>query len=297
MLVETAIDQYLSYLKSEKGLAAHTLEAYSQDLQRLARYLEQRRISSIEAVDRAVLFEFVAACSKLKLSVATQRRVMVSLRQLFRFLTLEKLVDSNPMSRIALPKLKRSVPYSLSLEEVDQFLGAIDRNTPLGLRDAAMVEMMYGAGLRVSELVNLTIPQLKLSEGFVWVTGKGNKQRIVPLGEPAVQAARDYLEQARPIWLKGRSTAEVFLNRSGDPISRQGFWQLIKRYALKAGITQRLSPHGLRHSFATHLLERGADLAILQTMLGHADISTTQIYTHVSQARLRGIHKRYHPRS
>jgi integrase/recombinase XerD len=222
---------------------------------------------------------------------------MVTLRQFFRFLVSEHCLVSNPMVRLPLPKMPRHIPQTLSVDEVERFLAAINRQTELGRRDAAMIELMYGSGLRVSELVEMKMSQLKLEQGFVLIIGKGNKQRIVPMGEAAVGALQVYLKEVRAKWLKAHRSEAVFLNRSAAALSRQGFWQLIKRYALLAGVPQAISPHSLRHSFATHLLERGADLAILQSMLGHADISTTQIYTHVTQARLRTIHQKFHPRN
>ncbi len=293
---DNQIDQFLNYLKVERGLARNSLEAYSQDLKKFSLFLDQRKINHVEEIDRAMAIDFLSEQQQLGLAHTSQRRLMVTLRQLFRFLIMEKVMEVSPMERIPMPKLKKTIPYTLTVEEVDAFLAVIDRRSPLGKRNLAIVELMYGAGLRVSELVQLSMDQLKLEQGFVWVTGKGNKQRMVPIGEPAVAAVEGYIKEVRPAWLRGRSSNWLFLNRSGKRLSRQGCWQMIKQYALAAGITQAISPHSLRHSFATHLLERGADLAVLQTMLGHADIATTQIYTHVTQARLRQIHRKFHPR-
>lgn len=295
--IDHAIDQFLHYLKVEKGLAAATISAYAADLAKLHQAAEKAGATRLEQLNRQLLIEFCLTLAAGGLSSTSQRRVMVAWRHFCRFLCNESWMQDNPMARIPLPKTGLRIPKAISLDEVESLLAAPDPKTELGKRDRAMLEIIYAAGLRVSELVAMRVDQLKLEQGFVWVVGKGNKQRVVPIGETASAAVECYLKEARPKRLGDRTSPWLFLNRMGKPLSRQGFWQNIKRYALKANITKPLTPHSLRHSFATHLLERGADLAILQALLGHADISTTQIYTHVSKERLRHIHQKHHPRA
>ena len=296
---DEAIDQFVEYLKIEKGLAKNSLEAYSQDLRQLQYFLDQEHIRTLKDITSDLMQNFVHQAAKRGLQAASQRRMLVTIRQLFQFLEVEHGIQNNPVNRLPLPKLRQSLPDSLTLEEVERLLAAPNLQTSLGKRDKAMIELMYASGLRVSELVGLTTERLKLEQGYVLVTGKGCKQRIVPMGELASDAVKVYMREARAEWQKKsrRQTAKVFLNRSGTGLSRQGFWQLVKRYGSRIGINKHFSPHSLRHAFATHLLERGADLKVLQALLGHADISTTQIYTHVAQARLRQIHAQHHPRA
>jgi len=214
----------------------------------------------------------------------------------FRFLRIEGKIGHNPSRLVASPKLPKRLPKTFSLEEVENLLASPDPSTNLGLRDQAMLELLYATGLRVSELIGLKISNLNLEAGFVRTIGKGAKERMVPVGEKALDVTRHYLSQARQNLLKGRSSSHLFLNARGKPISRQGFWKIIRKYGIIAGIKNEITPHSLRHSFATHLLERGADLRAVQIMLGHADISTTQIYTHVTGERLKQVHEKYHPR-
>jgi integrase/recombinase XerD len=230
--------------------------------------------------------------------VRTQARHLVAIRQFFRFLLKEKVVVVDPVGDIEMPKPAKKLPQFLDVDEVERLLRAPDTQTPRGLRDHAMLEVLYATGLRVTELVTLPADGLDLERGFVLVRGKGNKERIVPLGEHALRATRLYLATARPTFLKGEQTSSsLFLRGGGEAMTRQGFWKLLKGYALAAGITRPLSPHKLRHSFATHLVERGADLRAVQAMLGHADLSTTEIYTHVNRERLRQIYGAHHPRA
>lgn len=296
MQLTTAIDHYLHYLKAERGLAANTLMAYAQDLQKFLAYAESQKLLEITVWQPPQLLAFVGKMAEQKSHVNSQRRLMVTLRQFFRFLNEEQHLPNNPMHQVPMPKVKKKLPQVMSLADIEKLLAAMDLNTDLGKRDLAMLELMYAAGLRVSELTTLKPEQLKLDGGYVRVMGKGSKQRIVPMGEPAQAALRCYIEQVRPRWLKSQRPVGLFLNRQGGQLSRQAFWQNLKRYARIAGISSAFTPHSLRHSFATHLLQHGADLAVLQGMLGHADLTTTQIYTQVATTQLKKVHQKYHPR-
>jgi integrase/recombinase XerD len=290
------LDRYLTYLTVEKGLSAKTLEAYSRDLQRFLNFLDGQGVTAVAAVETATILRYVIQLREDGLNARSRARHLVSIRGWFRFLFNEKLVSRDPSRRIDLPKSGRRLPGVLSLQQVQRLLEAPDPAQPTGVRDGAMLELLYAAGLRVSELVALKTRDPNLEAGFVRVFGKGGKERIVPFGAYARDKLRAYLETARPALLHGQPSAYLFVARAGKPLSRQGFWKLLKRYALQAGIGVDVSPHVLRHSFASHLLEGGADLRAVQTMLGHADIATTQIYTHVAAERLRQIHRRFHPR-
>ena len=222
---------------------------------------------------------------------------MVSVKQFFKYLLSEKVLSEDPTAHIKTPKMKKAIPGVISLDDVESILAAPDESTPEGLRDAAMLEILYATGIRVSELIGLKLNDVNFELGFVVVYGKGSKERVVPIGDKAKDKLLAYLRDSRPALLKGRESKALFVTRRGAGMTRQGFWKIIKAQALRAGVTKKISPHTLRHSFATHLLERGADLRTIQIMLGHSDISTTQIYTHVESERLKEIHKKYHPRS
>ena len=290
------IDDFLNHLKVEKGLAILTLEAYSRDLRRYAEWLAERGIESAAGVSRKDVSDFLLSLARRKLDPKSINRNLVAVRGLHKFLKRERRVAIDPTELVTGPKTWRKVPQVLSLVEVDRLIAAPDENTPLGERDRAMLEVLYASGLRVSELVGLTLDQLDLQRGLIRAFGKGSKERLVPMGEVAVTRVREFLAGPRNRLLQGRASHFVFVNRNGARMSRQGFWKNLRKYALLAGINRRISPHKLRHSFATHLLERGADLRTVQAMLGHADISTTQIYTHVNRARLKAIHAQFHPR-
>ena len=290
------VDRYLDFLVVEKGLSRKTIAAYSSDLMRFGRYLEERRRTLLAAIDTALLLEYLIFLRKAGLGARSRSRHLVALRGLFRFLTIEKVIDKNPARQIDLPKTGLQLPDVLSVDDVNALLAAPDRNRPEGLRDAAMLELLYGAGLRVSELISIETTAVNLEGGFARVLGKGNKTRVVPIGRLAIAAVQDYLDRARPVLLKDRSCRHLFVTRRGSAMTRQSFWHLIGRYGRIARLTKKITPHSLRHSFATHLLEGGADLRAVQMMLGHADIATTQIYTHVAQQQLLAAHKKYHPR-
>lgn len=293
---DVLVDQYLTHLQVEKGLARKTIEAYSRDLVRFIDYLDTSAIDHISAVDTAAILRHLIALRKDGLGARSRARHLVALRGLFRYLMHEKIISHNPVKLVELPKSTLKLPDVLTRDEISRLLKAPDLSKPRGLRDAAMLELLYAAGLRVSELVNLKTQDVNTEAGFVRVFGKGSKERVVPFGQFARQRLNDYMETGRPDLLKNNVSAFLFTARAGKPMTRQGFWKLLKRHALTAGIHKKITPHSLRHSFASHLLEGGADLRAVQVMLGHVDISTTQIYTHVAREHLIRIHRKYHPR-
>jgi integrase/recombinase XerD len=290
------LDQFLHYLVVEKGLSQKTLEAYSHDLNRFVEFLEGKGKKDILGVDKFDVRAFLLELRRYELSTRTMVRNLVAVRTFFRFLVQEGKLESNPADGIASPEIAKKLPEILTLNEVEQLLEQPNPQTPLGIRDRAMLEMLYATGMRVSELMQLPMNQANLEGGYVVVYGKGSKERAVPLGSEALKWVALYLEQVRDGLSKRKETPFLFVGRSGKGMTRQQFWKSIKAYGRKAGIRKRISPHLLRHSFASHLLERGADLRSVQMMLGHADISTTQIYTHVTGERLKKVHKRHHPR-
>jgi integrase/recombinase XerD len=295
--LDSHVDDFLNHLKVERGLSPLTLEAYGRDLKKYVGFLEKKGVREIGRVTRAEVTGFLAALTKAKLDAKTITRNLVAVRRLHKFLLAEKAAATDPTAKVEAPKTWRTVPQVLSFDEVDRLLEAPDETTALGVRDRAMLELLYATGLRVSELVGLEPSQLDLDRGLVRAFGKGSKERLVPMGDAAITAIRGYLTEARGELARGRGARPLFLNKNGRSMSRQGFWKNLKRHARTARISKPLSPHKLRHSFATHLLERGADLRAVQAMLGHANISTTQIYTQVNRARLKEIHAKFHPRS
>jgi integrase/recombinase XerD len=297
MQTDAAIDLFLSWARVEKGLAENSLEAYGRDLSQLAAHLAQAGVHDVEDVKTHHVLSHLVAMSRAKLGVRSQTRHLVAMRQLFKFLLKEKAIREDPVAEIELPRPVKELPSFLDVAEVERLLAVPDQTTARGVRDRAMLETLYATGLRVSELVTLPAESVDLQRGFLIVRGKGNKERVVPLGEQAVAALTQYLERARPDFLKGRASDFLFLRTGGEPMTRQGFWKLLKQYAREAGVTKPISPHKLRHSFATHLVERGADLRAVQAMLGHADLSTTEIYTHVNRERLRQLYGQHHPRA
>jgi integrase/recombinase XerD len=296
--VSARVDEYLAHLRYERRLAAHTLESYARDLTALAAYAagqEQR----VERLSRRDLEAFVRQDMTEGKSPRSVARRVACVRGFYRFLTVHQHVTDNPAVDLQAPRAWKVLPKFLALEQVDALLQAPDVRTARGLRDRALIELLYATGLRVSELVALRPQDLHLEAGYLTTTGKGQKQRIVPVGDEATQWVLRYLREARPALLGARTSPRVFVNaRGGGPgITRVGFWKILKGYGKTLGFARQLSPHVLRHSFATHLLERGADLRAIQMMLGHADLSTTQIYTHVLDARMRALYDRFHPRA
>lgn len=290
------LDSFLNMLTVEKGLAQNTLEAYSRDLNQLVYFLKSRGVHSWREVDAVRLRHYLSWLRGRGLGARSIARNIVAVRQLHRFLEKEEVITKNPVPSFFLQRASRKLPHTLGREEVQSLLNQPDPSALLGLRDRAMIELLYATGVRVSEIISLQTHQLNLEGDYLTVKGKGAKVRVVPFGKWAKEILMRYLKEARPKLARGRASAFLFLTRSGKALTRQGFWKLIRRYALAAGIEKRVTPHTLRHSFATHLLEGGADLRAVQSMLGHADISTTQIYTHVDSSRLKQAHRKYHPR-
>ena len=289
------IDQYLDHLRVERRLADQTLESYARDLAALAAFAAgaDRRP---EALDRHALEAFVRQQMTRGLSPRSVARMVAAVRGFYKFLVLDRRLATSPADDLRPPAAWPALPKFLSIEDVDTLIAQPDVTTPLGLRDRAMIELLYATGMRVSELINVRAADLHLDDAYLTCIGKGNKERIIPIGAAASDWVQRYQKTARRELMKGRSSPRLFVNARGGPISRVGFWKILKRYGMKANLPRGLSPHVVRHSFATHLLERGADLRAIQLMLGHADLSTTQIYTHVLEARLRRVYDRFHPR-
>ena len=290
------VDRYLAHLRVEAGLSVHTIEAYRSDLRQFLLTLGDEGVADVRQVVPPHVTAFLARVHQRGRAATSRVRYLAALRGFFRFLQAEQVIDRNPMETVAGLKTGLTLPRTLSEQEVTALLDLPSGTRPEQQRDAAMVEVLYAAGLRVSELVGLRVADVRLDVGYVQVTGKGNKQRIVPIGDLARDKLVRYLESARPQLLKGRTSPSLFVTRRGGGLSRQNFWMLLRLRARRAGIPSSISPHVLRHSFATHLLDHGADLRAVQTMLGHASISTTQIYTHVERRRLTQVHERFFPR-
>ena len=301
--MKAVIDGYLDHLRVERRLAAHTLESYGRDLAALAAFAAAAGRSA-ETLDRAALEAFVREQITRGLSPRSVARLVAAVRGFYRFLVLDRRLEHSPADDLRPPRAWPALPKFLSLDEVDRLIAAPDVSTPLGIRDRAMIELLYATGLRVSELIGVRSEDLHLDEQYVTCVGKGSKERLVPIGEEAARWVRRYHREARPQLVKkpsahrprARTRDVLFVNARGGPLTRVGFWKILKQYGRQAHLPRMLSPHVVRHSFATHLLERGADLRAIQMMLGHADLSTTQIYTHVLETRLRNVYDRFHPR-
>jgi integrase/recombinase XerD len=297
MEISATISSFLTHVKVDKGLSSNTVSAYRRDLVKFDVFAQKRKLS-LEGVSRDDLVDFLASLYRMNLESRTVARHLVTLRNFFRFAQIQELIAADPSINLESPKIRRSLPGYLRLEEVERLLEQPDSTTALGLRDRAMLEILYSTGLRVSELIGLRVSDLDSKVGCVRCIGKGDKERIVPVGRKALVMVEKYLRDARPKLLgKLRGSPTLFVNRRGVSLSRVGVWKILSGYGKRAGLRVSLTPHMLRHSFATHLLERGADLRSVQLMLGHADISTTQIYTHVVEERLKQIYKAHHPRA
>lgn len=294
--MNTFLDLFLNYLTVEKGLSKNTLESYARDLSRYFDFLEKQGKTAPEAVTSLDVASFLAALKDVGLKPRSRARALSAVRMFHRFLVLEQFAQENPTSVIEAPKFLQKLPSFLSFREVEALLAAPVGNEPQELRDRAMLELLYATGLRVSELVGLRVRDVNINAGYLLAFGKGSKERLVPLGESAGRAVAEYLSFGREKLRRERDTEALFLSRLGEGMTRQAFWNIIKKRARQAGIRTTISPHTLRHSFATHLLENGADLRSVQIMLGHADLATTQIYTHITRERLRRIHEKFHPR-
>lgn len=290
------LDSFINYIYVIKGLSNNTLESYQRDLMKFTAFLDGIGIDDFADVKYSHLLEFMNKLSSDGVKSNSLARSLSSIRQLFKYLISEKIVKEDPTYFIKTPRLRQPLPKVLRVDEVDRLLEVQDESKLEGCRDRAMFEVLYATGIRVTELVKLKLNNVNFDLGFIIVFGKGAKERIVPLGAKAQEKLKSYLAAARSELLKGKTSESLFVTRRGKHMTRQGFWKLVKMYAVKAEITKPITPHTLRHSFATHLLERGADLRSIQLMLGHSDISTTQIYTHIERERLKQIHRDYHPR-
>jgi integrase/recombinase XerD len=292
---EDALRLFLEYLAVEKGLARNTILSYARDIRKFLGFVVAGKLVWNRVTEEGIV-RFIHKESQAGLSARSLARLISTLRSFFKFLVLSGFVKKDPSSQLTTPSTWRALPKFLTVKEVEELLRAPDDKKPHGVRDRAMLEVLYGSGLRVSELASLKLAEVNLEDGFLICRGKGGKERIVPLGRSACVAVRRYLAEVRPLVVSGERD-ELFLSRRGKPFSRQGLWKLIRQHAREAGLAANISPHILRHSFATHLLERGADLRSVQLMLGHSQITTTQIYTHVSRERLRRVYDRFHPRA
>lgn len=299
MIGQEALAEYIIYLKIERGLSANTVTSYKRDIEKYLTFLTEKKITQLDEVSRFEILDFLQILRQSGAADNSIIRMVSSLRKFHQYLKRESIVSDDPMQLIDTPKKASTLPKAISPQAVEQLLEAPDTTTPLGVRDRTILELMYATGLRISELVNLKLSDMHLTMGFIQTMGKGEKERIIPLGEIASKWLDHYLDGAR-VYLQDQSaeTSEyVFLNSRGKGLSRQGVWKKVKQLALEAGIDQNVTPHTLRHSFATHLLENGADLRMVQELLGHADISTTQIYTHITKTRLKQVYSDYHPRA
>ena len=289
------IDSFLDSLWLEQGLSKSTLDAYRSDL-KLLKVWEKNRELKMDEISRPDLLEFIAFKAEQGSSARTSARMLSSLRRFYTYLMQQEIISTNPTDKISMPKIGRSLPVLLTENEVLKLIKAPNTKKPLGFRDRVMLELLYATGLRVSELVKLEVNQVNLNQGYLRVMGKGDKERLVPMGKTAKRWMKNYLNGPIQEILNDRQSDCLFPTRTSTSISRQAFWQIIKKYAMKVGISAKLSPHSLRHAFATHLINHGADLRVVQMLLGHSDLSTTQIYTHIAQHRLKDLHEKHHPR-
>ena len=294
--LDALIDAFLNFMIIEKGASPNTIDGYSRDLARYAKFMAERGIVEIGQITTADAVACLASFHDEGLAPNSTNRALAALRSFYKHLLREKKIDRTPLSHIELARIWSRLPDVLSREEMESLLAQPGRATPADLRDAAMLELMYATGIRVSELIALTLNSINWHVGYLIASGKGEKERIVPIGREAYEKLKRYVENARPLLLKESRCDLLFLNRFGRGLSRQGFWKIVRKYAERAGLGKKVHPHTFRHSFASHLLEGGADLRSVQIMLGHADISTTQVYTHITRDRLREVHRRYHPR-
>lgn len=296
MALEADVRTFLSYLRVEKGLSENTIQSYRRDMLKFVGFLEKQNLDTAK-IQRQDVVDFLATLYKRRLDSRSVARHLVTIRHFFRFSLLEGFIKEDPAATIESPKFRQSLPYFLSVEEVERLLKQPDTSSLIGLRDKAIIELMYSTGIRVSELAGIRVGDLQLDAGCLRCIGKGNKERLVPVGKKALAVVEAYLKKSRPELLKDNASAHLFLNQRGRAMDRITIWKMMGRYGRKAALRKPLKPHTLRHSFATHLLDRGADLRSVQMMLGHSDISTTQIYTHVVEERLKQVYKAHHPRA
>ena len=295
--MENYVQQFISYLASERGLAQNTLESYGRDLRYFQQYLENNRLTFATGSTNEIIRTYLDELKKQGKAVSTISRNLAALKSFYQYLLKEQYLDADPASKIESPKLEKKLPQVLSVQQVELLLKQPNINLPAGLRDKAMLELLYATGIRVSELITINVNDVNLELGYIKCFGRGAKERVVPLGSIASKCVSQYLRKGRTALVRSKQEEAMFVNHHGRRLTRQGFWKIIKKYALEAHIEQKITPHTLRHSFATHLLENGADLRSVQEMLGHADISTTQIYTHVTKNRLKEVYDKAHPRA
>ncbi|WP_161877973.1 site-specific tyrosine recombinase XerD [Alkalibacterium sp. MB6] len=299
MLDRNPLDEYLLFLIIEKGLAENTVDSYKRDIEQYLLYLEKNQIKEWKEIDRYLLLNYFSDEKKAKKSDNTIIRMFSSLRKFHQFLKQENITDEDPMLFVKTPKKAETLPKIISMDHIERLIQTPDTSKPIGVRDRTILEVLYATGLRISELTSLTVDDIHLSMKLIQVVGKGNKERLIPIGEQAAKWLDYYLTTTRPLLMKKavKESPIIFLNARGTPLTRQGIWKNLKQLAQTAGISGNISPHTLRHSFATHLLENGADLRVVQELLGHSDVSTTQIYTHITKHRLKDIYSHYHPRA
>ena len=291
------IHEFINYLSVERGLALNTLESYGRDLRQYSQYLQVGDDTAFDLASRTQIVDYLMHLQQQGKATATIARRLAALKAFYQFLVREKYLDKDPTANLESPKLEKRLPKVLTVREVELLLAEPDPSSPSGLRDRAMLELLYATGIRVSELVSLNLPDVNLDMGYIRCSGKGSKERIVPMGSMAIASVREYLDHGRGRLVRDREEQALFVNHHGRRLTRQGFWKIVKKYAEDAKIEKEITPHTLRHSFATHLLENGADLRSVQEMLGHADISTTQIYTHITRGRIKEVYARTHPRA
>lgn len=299
MKLATIIEDFLNTMRVEEGLAENSIISYKQDLNRMTAYLSHQEITNITDIHQDTILNHLQSMHDEKLATSTRSHYVSTLRHFFRYLKLDGQIEDNPMEKISLPKKTHHLPAVLTLEEVDRLLSTPDTSKPLGLRDRTLLETLYSTGMRVSEIIHIKLTDIHLDMGFIQTIGKGDKERIVPIGEWAEEWISRYINEGRSKLVKDEDAAQgyLFVNNRGKPLSRQGVWKTLKKLVMTAGIQKDISPHTLRHSFATHLLENGADLRVVQELLGHADISTTQIYTHIHADHMKDIYRQNHPRA
>lgn len=295
--MKSLVEEFINYLAVERGLANNTLDSYNRDLKQFKGFLEKEKIENLQKATRNIIMSYLLFLQKRGRATATVSRHLAALKSFYHFLLREKYIEKDPTANLESPKLEKKLPHVLSVHEVEMLLNQPKAIEPGGLRDKAMLELLYATGIRVSELISLDVDHINLEMGYIRCFGKGSKERIVPVGSFARRCINEYLQKGRVKLIKVNGEQSLFVNQHGKRLTRQGFWKIIKKYARRAGISKEITPHTLRHSFATHLLENGADLRSVQEMLGHADITTTQIYTHLTKGRLREVYTKSHPRA
>ncbi|MGI6328318.1 MAG: site-specific tyrosine recombinase XerD [Dethiobacteria bacterium] len=295
--MERILKDFVFFLSVEKGLAENTLESYQRDLKKYIQFLNRQEVRDFNETSKKIILEYLAEQKQKGLAVSTLTRNLASIRSFYQYLLQEQIIQENPAGELESPRAEKRLPTVLSFKDIELLLEQPQPKGNIGMRDKAMLELLYATGIRVSELVSLNLDNVNLKMGFLKCDGKGNKERIVPLGSVAIKSLQEYLQNGRLKLLKQRDEKALFINQHGKRLTRQGFWKILKKYALRTGINAEITPHTLRHSFATHLLENGADLRSVQEMLGHADISTTQIYTQITRKKIKEIYNQTHPRA